>query len=187
MMVTSWFVARCSATTRQWLSEPPAISAPKRWMTQASFIARSLWLRFGLAAKAGVFDREILDARKQHGVDPLLAPEVFLAVLEQPSGHRQQQPALDQQDDSADHRTMGRQAQVGLQLPLDIAVEQLGQQQRVGVALVDRAAENRADTFEQRFILVLGGAASLEDVASQAIPDVPLDVVHQRPGADGGH
>src|SRR4029077_11417976 len=153
------------------------MSAPKRWMTQASFIARSLprnhestkktsfrvfvfsWLRFGLPAKAGVFDREVLDARKQHGVDPLLAPEVFLAVLEQPPRHRQQQPALDEQDDAADHRTMGRQPQVGLQIPLDVAVEQLGQQQRVGVALVDGAAENRADTLEQRFVLVLGRAA----------------------------
>ena len=76
---------------------------------------------------------------------------------------------------------------MGLQLPLDVAVEQLGQQQRVGVALVDGAAEHRADTLEERFVLVLGRAASLEDVAPQAIPDVPLDVVHQRPGADGGH
>ena len=159
------------------------------------------WLRFGLvahrlarrsrvavrAAKVGILDRQILDAREQHGVDPLLAPEVFLAVLEKPARHRQQQPALHKQDDATDHRTMRRQAQVGLKLPLDVAVEQLGQQQRVGVALVERAAEKRADTFEQRFILLLGRAASLEDVAPQAIPDGPLDVVHQRPGADGGH
>ena len=64
---------------------------------------------------------------------------------------------------------MRRQPQVGLQLPLDVAVEQLGQQQRVGVALVDRAAEHRADALEERLVFVLGRAASLEDVAPQAI------------------
>src|SRR6185295_19503334 len=40
MMVTSCRAARCSAISRQCPSEPPAISAPKRWMTHASFTAR---------------------------------------------------------------------------------------------------------------------------------------------------
>src|SRR5436305_3472144 len=120
-MVTSWVAARCSATTRQWLSDPPAMSAPKRWMTQASFIVGSLprnhtrtkvpqerfvssWL-FHFASKARVLDRQVLDTREQHGVDALLPPEILLAVFEQPPRHRQQQPPLHDQNESADQRT----------------------------------------------------------------------------------
>src|SRR6266498_4086147 len=40
-MVTSCLSARCSAIARQWLSDPPAMSLPKRWITQASFTGYS--------------------------------------------------------------------------------------------------------------------------------------------------
>src|SRR6266516_452751 len=223
MMVTSCVAARCSATTRQWLSEPPAISAPKRWMTHASFIAQpdspprrtrgtrrtsldvsglslsvlcvhrvgELAMRFRLApvapAKVGILDRQVLDAREQHRVDALLAPEILLAVLEQPAGHRQQHAPLHEQDEPADHPAVRGEPQMRLQLPLDVTVQQFREQQRIGVAFVDGAAEDGADALEDRFVLVLGGATPLDDVPPQTVAHVALDVVHQRFGADGGH
>ena len=42
------------------------------------------------SAKAGVLERELLDAGEQHPVEMILAAEVVLAVLEQPARQRQQ-------------------------------------------------------------------------------------------------
>ena len=54
--------------------------------------------RLDLSAQAGVLDRELLDAGEQDPVEVILAPEVLLAVLEQPPRQRQQQLLLGEQD-----------------------------------------------------------------------------------------
>src|SRR5438045_4018467 len=56
------------------------------------------------AFQSSVFDRQFLQAREQDAIDPLLAPEVLLAVLEQPSRQRQQHLALREQNQCARRR-----------------------------------------------------------------------------------
>src|SRR6266851_8550519 len=108
-------------------------------MTHASFTG-GLWRvrpRAHRAAQARVLERELLDAGEQHAVQMILPAEVLLPVFEEPSRERQQQPPLREEDDASDGRTMRRQLEVGPEPPVDVAVEQLGQERRVEVALVD--------------------------------------------------
>src|SRR5262245_4765229 len=62
----------------------------------------SLAARGERAAQARVLDCQLLDAGEQHPVQPILPPEVLLAVLEEPARERQQQPPLHEQDEAAD-------------------------------------------------------------------------------------
>src|ERR1700687_5425701 len=100
-MVTSWAVARCSAISRQWRSEPPAMSGPKRWMTHASFIGFVLGLAaepHEVAPEACVLDRKLLKTEDQNQVQPLLTLEVVQGILVEPSRERQHDPPLHEHD-----------------------------------------------------------------------------------------
>jgi hypothetical protein len=119
----------------------------------------------------------------------MLAAEVFLAVLEQPARHRQQDAALRSEDEAADYGAVRGEREMRAQLPVHVGVEQLGEQQRVEIAFVNRAAEHRADRFEDRLVLIVGGASPLEEVPPETRPDVALDVAHHGVDAQGrfGH
>ncbi len=62
---------------------------------------------------------------------------------------------------------MAGEGEIGAELPLDVGVEQFGQQQRVEIPLVNRAAEQRAHRLEDLFVLIVGGAAALDQVTPQ--------------------
>src|SRR4051794_40652942 len=141
------------------------MSAPNRWTTHATFIEYGGFCgrahrgrtdlaessgrpvhrsRLDLAAKAGILDRELLDAGKQDPVEMLLAPEVLLAVLEEPPCQRKQHFLLRKQDHASDGGgPVCREGQVRLQSPVNVAVDELGQQRRVHIAAVDGAGELR--------------------------------------------
>ena len=95
----SWRGDRRSASSRQCASEPPAMSAPYRWTTKASFTSRSRRAVGRSCAQARRLDGQLLHAGEQHVVDAPLPLEVVAAVLEQPAEHRHQHAALDEDDE----------------------------------------------------------------------------------------
>src|SRR5258706_4189203 len=130
--------------SRQCPSEPPARSAPNLWTTHASFIGRdgsSCGLarlrrrgRFDVSPKSSVLQGELLDTGKEHAIEMILAPEVLLAVLEQPSGQRQQHFLLGEQDESSgEPGTVRSEGQVRLEPRVDIAVDELREQRGVEI------------------------------------------------------
>src|SRR6185436_6207271 len=154
------------------------MSAPNRWTTQASFTSALGRPGRDVAAQPGVLERKLLDAGEQHAVEMILPAEVLLAVLEQPARQRQEDAALDEEDDAAGDRPMGGEGEMRLQAPLDVGVEQLGQERRVEVALLDGAGEHRPYRLEDFLVVVVGGAAALDQVAAQPGADVVLDLAH---------
>ena len=73
---------------------------------------------------------------------------------------------------------MRRQREVGLQPPLDVRVEQLRQQRRVEVPLLHGAGEHGAHRLEDLLVVIVGGAAALDQVPPQPRADVALDLAH---------
>ena len=149
-------LARCSAIVRQCASDPPVTSVPYRWTTHASLIGAAGALRRrpgqapGRAAQRvdvlpqpGILDRERLEAREQHEVHLVLPAKVLARVLVEPAVQRQENTALQEQERTADHRPVRRQAQRRVDPPLLLVGQQLGQQQLAAIACLEAAPETR--------------------------------------------
>src|SRR5262249_41311661 len=123
-------------------------------------------------------ERQLLDARKEHAVQMILAPEILLAVLEEPPRERQQQPPLDEENETAGRRAVRRKLEMRAKAPLDVAVEELREEHRVEIAFLDGTSQHRVHRLEEGFVLVLGDASALDQVLPQPRANLALDVVH---------
>src|SRR4029453_17176843 len=85
--------------------------------------------RLDVAAKLRVLDRELLDAGHQQAIQPLLAAEVLLGVLEKPARERQENAPFGEQNRRAGDPAMAGKRQTGLERPVLFVFEDFRQEQ----------------------------------------------------------
>ena len=73
---------------------------------------------------------------------------------------------------------MRGEGQVRAQTPVDVAVDQLGEQRRVEIAAVHGAGQQGVNRVEDLRIPTVGGTALLEQVPPKTVADVALYLAH---------